>query len=96
MEEMKKNKVVVGRKKLSSKEVASHQDFNQVLQGHRAITKRPTFGKKRLFYLLILLVMLIVLIFVLDKKSTEDSNQEEDKVEQTTGVSEESDLLPEH
>lgn len=71
-----KNKVVLGRKKLSSDEVAAYQDFNKVLQGHRKMTKRPSFGRKRLFYLIILLIMLIVLIFVLDNKSDKEKEEE--------------------
>ncbi len=75
-----KNKVVLGRKRLSSDEVAAYQDFNKVLQGHRKMTKRPSFGKKRLFYLIVLLILLIVLIFVLDNKS-EKEEKEKTKIE---------------
>lgn len=80
MKEEKQHKIELNRGKPSREEIAAYKDFNEVLEGHKKLTKRPGFGQKRILYLLILISFLLAMLLFLDKT---EKPQQQNKSEKT-------------
>lgn len=79
MKEEKQHKIELNRGKPSPEEIAGYKDFNEVLAGHKKLTKRPGFGQKRILYLLILIAFLLAMLLFLDKTEKQEQQHKTEK-----------------
>lgn len=73
----KKHIIKVNRKKLSTQKIREKENFEELFNEHRKITKRPVYKQKKFYFFLFLILVITVLIYYAEKEEKETQKTEQ-------------------